>query len=35
MAADYKIDKERRLVISTASGVLAMADVLAPPRETV
>ncbi len=29
MAADYKIDKERRLVISTASGVLAMADVLA------
>ena len=29
MAADYKIDKERRLVISTASGVFIMADVLA------
>jgi hypothetical protein len=29
MAADYKIDKERRLVISTGSGVFTKGDVLA------
>ena len=29
MAADYEIDKERRLVISTASGAFTRADVLA------
>jgi hypothetical protein len=29
MAASYKIDKERRLVMSTGSGVLTLADLLA------
>jgi hypothetical protein len=29
MAAFYKIDKERRLVMSTGSGVLTLADLLA------